>query len=148
MGRMSQYRSDPKKLEEGVWDEFGDPADPIRFKIAYLNHGLAEAVQALPPDQRQRAKNKRLSSKEWLDVYMEATSSHVLLDWENMQAEDEEGNPAVDDEGEPIMVPYSPEKAREILEDDNQGEFHEWLLERARSRERFRQEMLEDASGN
>lgn len=136
MGQLHKYRSDTKAMREGVWVDFGDPNDPISFKLAFFSGGLAEAVQALPPKERQLARDNRLPAKELLELIYQATSEHVILDWRNMQ----------DEEGEPI--PYSIEKAEEIMRDERLGELHEFIFEVAKDRATFRETQLRESEGN
>lgn len=162
MGLLNKYRTDSKALEEGRWIDFGDPADPIRFRIAYFQHGLAEEIQRLPAPDRALARENRLPATKLMALVMRATSKRIILDWENLQEVvcDDNGNPIMEPVTDPKTgevlrhdpkvqeVPYSPEKAKEILEDDAYGEVHEFILEAARDRARFREELLRDSAGN
>lgn len=140
MALLSRYAADKAKEENGVWLPFGDPSDPIEFKIARFERALAAEVERLPWEERQLAREGRLPISRQLELAMEATSSRVILDWRNVQE--------VGPDGQFVEVPYSPERALAILKDERYGELHEWILEQSRSRSNFRETFLEASRKN
>ena len=144
MGNLRRYRTDLDALKEGAWFDFGDPSDPIRFRLAFFQHGLAEEIQRLPADMRRRARQDKLKPTELLGLIQDATANCIILDWENMETEehDEDGNVVL------VDVPYSPEKALEILKDEAYGELHEFILQASKERANFRAELLRESAGN
>lgn len=151
MGILNQYAADRQKEESGVWVDFGDPNDPIRFKLARFARGIEAEVLRLDPEKRQLAREGRLPDRELIELLMEATSRRVILDWQNMQEVvlDEAGQPVLED-GRPklVDVPYSPEKALEILRDDRYAELHEFIVHVSKDRARFRADLLEASRKN
>lgn len=152
MGLLNRYRSDESARREGVWLPFGDPQDPIEFKLAAFDHGFAETIQKLPHEDRKLARANRLPNARLLDLLQDALASEIILDWRNLQElkTDGEGRAVLGEDGKPetVDVPYSVAKAREILLDPAYDELHEWILAQAKDRENFREDFLREAAGN
>ena len=142
---IKQLSFDRSKEQNGVWvDENGivvptPEGDGLFLKIARLgNPGYKEHLRKLgKPHQRKiRKGNVKIELVE--ELSKKAIAKHVLLDWKNLQDENEKGKL--------VDVPFSEKKALEYLK--QYEEFYEMVVEFATDAELFRQELQEDSEGN
>jgi len=128
MAKLSQIKSDPKKTDEGIWLDF---AAGIRLKIARLhNPAYAKYMTAL---QKPYIRQVRAGT---LDAEISARLTKQVVAWENI--EDEKGQ----------AIPYSPEKALELISDPTLFELYDFVLEVAASAELYRAQLHEDSVKN
>ena len=101
---LNRLRTDKTKDLEGVWHDY---IDGLKFLIARGTNPQAKAYR-----NRLLKKNNHLVQSGDVAIIEKITNQvmakHILLDWENLQD--------VNDAGEIIEVPYSVEKALELLE--------------------------------
>jgi len=139
MAFIQQFQSDDEKMQKGAWVAFGDPSDPIVFRILPFMPSYKRYLANLDPAERQLAREGRLSSVRSLEIAQHAIAECVIQEWQNMQD-------LVD--GEVVDVPYSKEKALEILRNPRYEELHEFLVEQARGKEAFRRTFLLESAKN
>lgn len=100
---IAQLRTDKKKDVDGVWvDYYGG----LRFRIAHAGNVKADAYRNKLLQQKKHAV-QQADMGVILDVNTQVMARCILLDWENMQDYDEQGNE--------VDVPYSEEKAYDLL---------------------------------
>jgi hypothetical protein len=130
--RLSELKVDAKKESEGVWV---DVAEGLRLLVA---SGDSQAYRKyrnkLLKPYLHRVRSRTMSVEDMEKVTRQAMARHVLLGWENL--DDDEGNP----------IPYSREKALEILTESREvfnivGDF-------ANDQAMFRADLQEDAGKN
>jgi hypothetical protein len=132
MGRISKVSIDPAKDIEGIWIDY---VEDIRLKIARMGN---------PKYEEEQARLTNLTGKTWLDlsedqkedIIKEAASSTVLVDWENLQ----------DDEDE--IVEYSSEQALQYFKDQRFRYFYRDVMRIALSDERYRANSQDEAVKN
>jgi hypothetical protein len=131
--KLSQLAVDTTKSEDGVWIEFGAGFELL---IARANNAAfkAELARLVKPYQREIAR-EGMSSRHATDAHTKAQAKCVVLNWRGLEDED----------GEPI--PYSPEKAFEILSDPRYPELKEFVDIESNNLDNFRAEDQADAEG-
>jgi hypothetical protein len=133
MGDLSKTRIDITKSNEGVW--FSEPVlfDDIEFLVGRQGSPrFAEFVQAeaqKPGGDKERDKKEERRHTDWV------FANTILLGWKNLQIDGED-------------VPYSVEKAFELLQNDEYVEFRLFVLTKAQSLASFRKEALAEAAKN
>lgn len=133
--RLSSLKTDVAKSEEGVWCEVGEG---FEIKVARLGHPKYQAYLAkLSKPHAKQIRREGLGAAEVLrEIQRKATAKYLLLDWRNLH--DDEGN----------EIPFSEEKALEILGNPEYEEFFDIVLEHAQDVELFRAENAEESAGN
>ena len=130
--KITQFRTDPKKEQEGVWIDIGDGG---RLLIARLGNRKYQARQRELIKPHVRAvRTGSLPIEKQLEILLRNYSENVLMGWEGIQ--DEAG----------VDVPYSPEKAYEYLTELR--DFRDMVTEFASEQALYRAEELEADSGN
>jgi len=122
MPKLSSVRTNVEKAEKGVWTEY----EGIRLLVARYNnaaHKRAIAEGSKPHLERIRAGDSDLN----LTIQREAMAGTVLLGWDKLE----------DDDGKPI--PFSQEKALEILKDPRLADLHEHVMAQAMAQRNFRE---------
>jgi hypothetical protein len=134
MARLRAIRTDQQKAEAGVWVPY---AEDIEVCVASLNSKTyQDHRERLMAPHLKMARAKRMSPEQVLEIVRPAVAKHLIRDWKNIQ----------DDDG--VDIPYSPQKAEEILSDPGMLDFYDFILDAAGNVTLFRQEMLEDGRGN
>lgn len=144
MAKLSNYKTDPTTSVEGLWFDFEASSQTplesphphhICFRIARWNNPKfrAERVAVLEVtrdgiEQDAGAVMRKANAK--------AMARAVVVDWCNIDNED--GTP----------LPYSPEAAQRILEDDGYDPIRQFVLECATRVDLFRAQADEAAVGN
>ena len=134
MGSLSKFRMDKDKSVEGVWVTFG--AD-IELKIARMhnpdfNRYYAEISEPYLSQIRKRTADKVTTA----DLMKDAVAHCIIKGWKNME----------DDKGKTIN--YSPEKALEIISDEANVIFYDFILDVANSVHLFFEQQKEAAVKN
>lgn len=133
---------DAKKAKEGVWVEYPGGA---KFKVARYSSPDADMarreVQLKHYNQLQETLKKGEEVKE-SDEYMQdmahVVAEHILVDWDNIS---EKGK----------KLPYSVEKAAELLSHPNYYELYKFVIEQSLSQENFAipvEEVAEDVKSS
>lgn len=131
MAKITRFKSTAAETE-GVWVDAGAG---LRLKIARANNANFDKVLSrLTRPHLQRIRNGSFPDEDMKKLVWQATAETILLDWENL--EDEEGN----------EVPYSPEKALELLTEYK--DFRDMVSSYAQDATLFKQELDEEAKGN
>lgn len=134
MARLGAIQTDLNKAIEGVWVNY---ELDIRLKIARLgNQNYQKYVQQLSRPHLQRMRGKAPNTDLIKEITKQAVSHCILLGWEHIQ----------DDKGKDI--PYSPEKALELLSDPRFEDLYMFILEIAQDAELYRQEIQKDSEKN
>jgi hypothetical protein len=142
MTKLSRFRVHPAKSEEGVWFDF----ELHSFEPMEAPHAVHLSVLVA----RYRNPKHRAREAELLEVHVRnghvadgfrravdrALADTVLLGWENLDGDD--GNP----------IPFSAEKAHEILTDPANDVLRQFVIDAACRSSGYRQEAEEAARGN
>lgn len=134
MARLSSLRSDLTKEKVGVWVawELG-----IRFRIARMNNpSYDEAVREALRPHRDRIRRGVMDEREIERLSLQAVGTHILTGWENVEGDDG------------MSIPYSPEKAVEILGDARYREVYDFVVDVSRRSALYRVQEREDDLGN
>jgi hypothetical protein len=128
--KISAFRTDRTRENQGVWVEIGDGAklkiarlNNERYKQAFLEHSKPYKVQV-----RTGTMSEELAGRILRDCFADA----ILLDWEGLQ--DDDGN----------AIEYSRERAAELLAIPD---FMSMVEDFASSRELYKRE-AEEQAGN
>lgn len=127
--KISEFATNTEIAVEGVWEEI----DGLRLLIARNNNPeyLKRIRKYAKPLSRSRRQVKMETAE---DIAMRAMSETILLNWENLQNDDDED------------IPYSCEKAFELMKEHR--DFYEMVLEISRDSERFAAANQEADEGN
>lgn len=132
--QLKKFEPDPQLAIDGRWMEY---AAGFRVKVAYWgNPKFEEYVIALTkPHQRQIALDS-LDDETNRKIMAKAISRHILLSWEGL----------ADDEDETKDVPYTREKAEELLAANR--EFMKTIISMAKDFKAFRAQQEGQDAGN
>lgn len=137
MVKLKSIAVDPKAEAEGVWLEY---VAGFKVKVASTaTRAFRDAMEAamLPyrelirADQGKEKGERKFTDEMRTQVLREVVAKHVLVGWEGLE----------DDDGQPL--PYSPERALELLSDPAMHRLVSWLETAAASEEVYRAERLE-----
>lgn len=130
--KLSKIKKDTNAAESGVW--INKVLDDLDVKIASAgNRKYLDCLrQLMKPYQRSY---KSMGDEVFLEIQNKAISKYILVDWRNLQ--DEEGN----------EIPYSADKAYELLQDPENEEFRKIVVSLSEESEVFRKEALDDLAG-
>jgi len=137
MVKLKSIAVDPKAESEGVWLEY---VAGFKVKVASTaTRAFRDAMEAamLPyrelirADQGKEKGERKFTDEMRTQVLREVVAKHVLVGWEGLE----------DDDGQPL--PYSPERALELLSDPAMHRLVSWLETVAASEEVYRAERLE-----
>lgn len=132
--KLSSIKQDQEKSENGVWVPF---TDGLKILIARAGNAECKKMTArLQKPLEKRIRKGLVEDSVLSDIAKKVTAKHIILDWENLE----------DDDGEEI--PYSPEKAYELISDPENEIFYNWVLEASVDEMNFRKESKEDELGN
>lgn len=130
--KLSKIKKDTVAAESGVW--INKVLDDLDVKICSAGNSkyLNILRQLMKPYQRSY---KSMDDSVFLEIQNKAIAKHILVDWRNLQ--DDEGN----------EIPYSEQKAYELLQDPENEEFRKLIVSLSEESEVFRKEALEDLAG-
>uniref|UniRef100_A0A6M3JNQ0 Uncharacterized protein n=1 Tax=viral metagenome TaxID=1070528 RepID=A0A6M3JNQ0_9ZZZZ len=170
MANIGLIRVDPEKAADGAWFTFYDPGDgtePIRVRVRRINHGPYQAavLRALKPFRAEMMKTEEDGEEGWsperrLAIVGPVVARHLVTDWSGIEEDVEEevvDTTVANAEGTPpaptivrrsAPVPFSVEKCAEYLSDPSYRDFYDFVIMSSASREAFRLEQREVASGN
>ncbi len=148
MTKLSRFRALPDLASDGLWFDF--EAWDLRPRATPSATTLCVRVGRMrSPRWRNRRAELIESRREDLRVATDASGARlldeittrclaetILLGWANL--DDDDGNP----------IPYSPEKAYEILQDPANDPLRQFVVEAASDREAFAHKVEADALGN
>ena len=127
---------DVKLVEEGVWKYYLDDSDEdTKFKICRWNNVKYQAAmrKALSP-HKQGMRASKLSDKKLADIERRVIAQTILVDWKNLASGGKE-------------VPYSEDKAYEILSNPEHALIEEFVRVTALDEDNYRKEELNEAVG-
>jgi len=136
---IKQFRTDLDKAKKGVWVDV-DPDGSVRVRVARLGNPAYQACLAelmgvtgrrISGSTIRRTQDPELRTR----AMKKAMARHVLLDWEGFTSDGE-------------VIPYSQQKAEELLEDPAYQDFYELILQFASDEALFREEAEEEDAGN
>ncbi len=125
--KLSNLATDDELETEGAWVDIGEGA---RIKVAYTGSRRFRGAAFRRANRRGFRQTRQTFDAQDEDT-IRLLATDVLLDWDGI--EDDDGN----------AIPYSPEKARELL--TWHYPFREMVSEEAMTLENFRREQLDDA---
>ena len=134
--KLSTIQQNVEAAEEGVWIE--EVYEGLSVKVARNgNRAASKLTKALfKPHQAQYERNKSsVSDKIFEGIQLTVLCQALIKDWKGL--EDDEGN----------EIPFSPEKAREILSDDANRDFREVIQSLTEEQEVFRARVVETTQG-
>lgn len=129
---LKGLRTDPEKERGGVWRTY--PGTDVEVRIARTRTDEYQR-EARRVARQERARSGKFDEKSILDAMAPVVAKLVILDWKNIT---ENGQ----------TVPYTPEKATEILRDPQLADFRDWILGVASDADNYRDVAIEMASGN
>lgn len=147
---LASFRTDPRASADGVWLNFvtGEQELDPRFcrdlcvKIARMGNPKYQAAIMRSGAAMQSAVdvgNSDATNAKAEAVTRECVAKHILVGWSNLY----------DGDGEDAeIVPYSQEKALEIINDPSYVDFYEAVLRMSRRQELFRHVVKESDAGN
>lgn len=133
MGLLAELASDVSKEQEGVWVTY--PNTDIEFKIARLNNPAH-----IKQSKKIARKFKNAGFTETKLLMAPSVAKNVLVGWKNLSEPNEKGKI--------VEIPYSAEKALEILRKPEMGNIYDFILEESNDQENYRLETLEEKKGN
>lgn len=130
---LSDFKTNRKLEEEGTWVEVGNGT---QLKLARLgNSAYRNHLKILMKPYKAMIRNNTLSDEVVEELLNKAIAKSVLLDWSGLE-----------ENGEP--VPYSEERAYQILSDPSYKDFRELVVSLASDMEVYQQEELEESAKN
>ena len=133
MAKLSQFKQDVTKSEDGVKVDLGDG---LKVTVARIgNKKYQDFIRKSTKPYQQAIRNKTLADSVFEKIMNEAMADSILLDWEGME----------DDQGD--VIKYSKEKALEILSDPAYADFKQLVSDLANEQETFRSEALQETVG-
>lgn len=133
MARISSLAPADDLSEEGVWVDY---LAGTRIRVGFVGRRAFKDYLAA------NTRNKRLTKRSTDDTgmteeeWMVGAAKHLLLDWENFE----------EDDGSPI--PYSPERALELFQDEKTKFIFLDVVQLATQLENFRREDEKEVSKN
>jgi len=139
MSIFNQFETDQDAEKDGIWIEYGENEDGTipAFKVSRMsknNKRYSKALDRATRPHRRAIELETLKDDTAERVFMEVFVDTILMDWKNIQTK----------QGSEIAL--TKEKALEIF--NALPELYEDLQNNARKASLFRQEALEDESGN
>lgn len=129
---LRKFAVDIEKEVEGVWVDIGDRT---RLKIARANNpAYNKLFLKLSQPYSRMAKNGLMPENKARELFAEVTAKTILLDWENLELDNQN-------------IPYSIEKAQEILQNPEFQPFKKFIDEFSQDEANFRQEEIAKEMG-
>lgn len=125
--KISKIKRDINAVVDGIW--VTRVIDDLDVKVASTDsRKYTDSLRvALKPYQRNL---KNMENDQFAQIQNKCVAKYILLDWKNL----------VGDDG--VEIPYSSEKALELLNDPEMADFRETILNLASEQELFRKEAL------
>jgi len=125
--KISKIKRDTNAVVDGIW--VTRVIDDLDVKVASTDsRKYTDSLRvALKPYQRTL---KNMENDQFAQIQNKCIAKHILLDWKNL----------VGDDG--VEIPYSSEKALELLNDPEMADFRETILNLSSEQELFRKEAL------
>ncbi len=125
--KISKIKRDINAVVDGIW--VTRVIDDLDVKVASTDsRKYTDSLRvALKPYQRNL---KNMENDQFAQIQNKCVAKYILLDWKNL----------VGDDG--VEIPYSSEKALELLNDPEMADFRETILNLSSEQELFRKEAL------
>lgn len=134
MGCLNKLRVDSAKSTEGVWVPF---AEGIEVKIARMNNPEFVRYYAEISESHLRQLRRRTGvDDKAADLMKDAVAHCIIKDWRNLQ----------DDKGKEIK--YTPEKALELISDEANLIFYDFILDASSSFQLFFEQNKAESAKN
>lgn len=131
---FERYAVDLDAEVEGVWRT----TKGFRIKVARINNPKAiEYYENMDPSVRDKHDNGELPEEEARQISADILAKTILMDWDESTME-------IDGE----KIPYSQEKAKELLSDPRLKDFAQDIWNISSDGENFRRRRLEEDVGN
>lgn len=132
MVELRSLRADTKAMVAGIWREFHG----VRLLIARMHHPEFDSyLQAIQREHLDPKMGLIVDGELGRKLLGQAMGHHILKNWEGLT---EDGQP----------IPYSPEKATELLNDPELVEMRDFVFAVANQSTFYRQQQEEAVSGN
>lgn len=155
MARLAALQADLDKEARGVRLHY---ALGVYAIIGRMGPAFQQTLRTLQkPHERLMRAGGPEADRVARELLCRALAKHVLLGWENLDEDEEpkarkpadaEGYRKLEDGKWQRVIPYSEDKAYEILMDDAYHDFSEWVLACAQDAELFRKEHVEGSAKN
>ena len=129
---LSKFKSDIEKVENGTWIDLGDG---LHICVARTGNKKSVAMfNKLTKPYRQMIERGTMPDDKYREINVKIVAETILLGWRGLS-----------DKG--VEVPYSPEKAAEILSDPAYAGFLKLVQDLAAEEEVFRVEEVAAVKG-
>lgn len=130
--RLSDFKTDPKKVNGGVWVQIGESSEIL---VASINNEAYRKLMArlLEPHRHFEQARKPIPPDITKAIGIKAISQTILLGWRGI----------LEDDG--TEIPYSTEEAAKALEIEY---FSELVIQNAMNRDLFRTDNEDDNTKN
>lgn len=127
MSGLNSFAIDVNKEEEGIWEKVGD----MEFLVAKAFNSEWKKLHKKLENRYfgKKYRNDTRDPEKELDIMLQCLAYTAVLDWKNVTLDGK-------------SIPYSKEKAYEILSDKRFRLLAEELLELAVNQERFKEDMI------
>lgn len=138
--QLSKAKQNTQRIEQGAWVTDIPEADDLRIKTRGANNAdwrelQTKLINALPAKKRRRG---IIPAADMDKIQNQCLIDTCLLDWDNLydQVFDDTGNvvmETVEKDGKQVQqpklvrIPYSKEKALELIEDPNYRPFRDFI---------------------
>lgn len=148
MSLRSQYKLDPKKVEQGITvtrDPNPDGSIPTFYLhfMGRLNKEYSKALEIATRPHQAAIQAKRMNNDLAEQIFMDVFVKTVLFGWDNVLLSDVNDNP--EDTG---FAPFNKENAIRLFNVPGMSILYDELQEEAKNVANFRQEGLEEAAKN
>lgn len=132
--KLSQIQNNPELETNGVWENYGGG---LKVKIARMNNPkYEEYLRELSKPHMRRLRSGNLENDIIEEITKKAVARYVLIGWEGMLDENDND------------VPYSEQKALEIISDPRYKDFYRDIVDMSNDRSLFRTEFLGEQAKN
>jgi len=139
---LKQFRTDPTKEAEGVWQPIGEGTE---FLIARMNNPACKAAFRKYAGRFKGPALDMLPANKQDEIFAKVIAETVLLDWrETVDGKVRAHTVTLDGKA----VKYSPEAGLDLLSDPNYSDLLQIVRIYADDAEAYREQAIEEASGN
>ena len=136
MAELNTVFTDLRKAEEGIWVTY--PGSDVECRIARLSNNPRFQQEAMK--LRRDAKLRRIleggfNTQDAKETIAPVVAEYVLLDWKNLTENGE-------------AIPYTREKATELLCMPEMADFYDWVLIIANDVDLYRKDIQSADQGN
>lgn len=126
--------------ENGKWFSLGGG---VEFKIRrFTSRASIDYRLSIQPDFVAKANEDDLSDDEQMDIIQHQLAYAIIVDWKGVYGEE------VDENGELVEIPFSPDNAYELITDERMGELLEKIVEISLAVDNYRYHVADAATKN